>query len=124
QSVNLSSIAYLHYDLNDYENALDFALRCLPIFEKAKDEHRLTALYNILGNIYFKQQQFAEALRYFEENFNNTDPDTVINVLAMSGLGKVYYKMNNFDSARKYLNESLGKSEELGNVEVQIICHF
>jgi signal transduction histidine kinase/DNA-binding response OmpR family regulator/Tfp pilus assembly protein PilF len=124
QSVNLSSIAYLHYDLNDYENALDFALRCLPIFEKAKDEHRLTALYNILGNIYFKQQQFAEALRYFEENFNNTDPDTVIHVSAMSGLGKVYYRMNDFDNARNYLSEALGKSEEIGNVEVQIICHY
>ena len=124
QSVNLSSIAYLHYDLNDYENALDFALRCLPIFEKAKDEHRLTALYNILGNIYFKQQQFAEALRYFEENFNNTDPDTVIHVLAMSGLGKVYYRMSDFTNARSYLSDALGKSEELGNVEVQIICHY
>ncbi len=124
QSVNLSSIAYLHYDLNDYENALDFALRCLPIFEKAKDEHRLTSLYNILGNIYFKQQQFAEALRYFEENYSNTEPDTAIHVSAMSGLGKVYYRMNDFGNARTYLHDALNQSEELGNVEVQIICHY
>ena len=124
QSVNLASIAYVHYDLNDYEHALDFALRCLPIFEKAKDMHRLTSLYTILGNIYFKQEQYSEALQYFEENLKHTEPDTVLHVMATSGLGKVYYKMQDFNNARKYLKEALEKSETLGNAEVQIISHF
>ncbi len=124
QSVNLSSIAYLLYDLNDYENALEFALRCLPIFEKAHDQHRLNALYHILGNIYFKQEQLQEALRYFEENLRLSEPDTVLYALAISGLGKVYYKMHDFENARKHLIDALKQSEELSNVEVQIICHF
>lgn len=124
QSVNLASIAYINYDLNDYENALEFALRCLPIFEKANDVHRLTSLYNILGNIYFKQEQFSEALRYFEENLNLTEPDTPMHVTAISGLGKVYYKMSDFEQARRYLVDALEKSKELGNIEVQIISHF
>ncbi|RYE25223.1 MAG: tetratricopeptide repeat protein [Sphingobacteriales bacterium] len=124
QSVNLASIAYVHYDLNDYEHALDFALRCLPIFERAKDMHRLTSLYTILGNIYFKQEQYSEALKYFEENLVHTEPDTALNVMAISGLGKVYYKMHDFNNARKYLREALDKSETLGNAEVQIISNF
>lgn len=124
QSVNLSSIAYLLYDLNDYENALEFALRCLPIFEKAKDLHRLNALYHILGNIYFKQEQHLEALRYFEENLRLSEQDTVMHALAISGLGKVYYKMNDLANARKHLVDALKESEELSNVEVQIICQF
>jgi len=124
QSVNLSSIAYLLYDLNDYENALEFALRCLPIFEKANDLHRLNALYHILGNIYFKQEQLHEALRYFEENLRLSEQDTMLHALAISGLGKVYYKMNDFDNARKHLVDALKESEELSNVEVQIICQF
>lgn len=124
QSVNLSSIAYLLYDLNDYENALEFALRCLPIFEKANDLHRLNALYHILGNIYFKQEQHLEALRYFEENLRLSEQDTVMHALAISGLGKVYYKMNDLTNARKHLVDALKESEELSNVEVQIICQF
>ncbi len=124
QSVNLSSIAYLLYDLNDYENALEFALRCLPIFEKANDLHRLNALYHILGNIYFKQEQHLEALRYFEENLRLSEQDTVLHALAISGLGKVYYKMNDLANARKHLVDALKESEELSNVEVQIICQF
>ncbi len=124
QSVNLASIAYINYDLDDYENALEFALRCLPIFEKAKDRHRLNSLYHILGNIYFKQEQSQEALTYFEENLGLSEPDTVMYTLAISGLGKVYYKMHDFENARKYLNDALEKSKELNNVEGQIICHF
>ncbi len=124
QSVNLSSIAYLLYDLNDYENALEFALRCLPIFEKANDLHRLNALYHILGNIYFKQEQHLEALRYFEENLRLSEQDTMMHALAISGLGKVYYKMNDLANARKHLVDALKESEELSNVEVQIICQF
>jgi signal transduction histidine kinase/CheY-like chemotaxis protein/HPt (histidine-containing phosphotransfer) domain-containing protein len=124
QSVNLASIAYLNYDLNDYENALEFALRCLPIFEKANDVHRLISLYNILGNIYFKQEEHREALRYFEENLNHTEPDTAMHIMSISGLGKVYYKMHDFENARKHLADALEKSQELGNIEVQIICHY
>lgn len=124
QSVNLASIAYLHYDLNDYDNALDFALRCIPIFEKANDEHRLMTLYHILGNIYFKQEQYLEALRYFEENITHVNIDTMLHALAISGLGKVYYKMKDFQKAKQYLNNALELGRELGNVEVQISCHF
>jgi signal transduction histidine kinase len=124
QSVNLSSIAYLNYDLGDYESALEFALRCVPIFEKANDNHRLTTLYQILGNIYFKLEELTEAMRYFEEILHRTAADTALNVMAVSSLGKVYYKMNDFEHAREYLSDALVRSMELSNVEVQIICHF
>ncbi|HTN46172.1 MAG TPA: tetratricopeptide repeat protein [Flavipsychrobacter sp.] len=124
QSVNLASIAYLHYDLNDYDNALEFALRCIPIFEEADDEHRLITLYHILGNIYFKQEQYAEALRYFEENVTHANIDTMLHALAISGIGKVYYKMQDFERALRYLTNALDLGKELGNVEVQIVCHF
>ncbi|MBS1585384.1 MAG: tetratricopeptide repeat protein [Bacteroidetes bacterium] len=124
QSVNLSSIAYINYDLGDYENALEFALRCLPIFEKAKDTHRLAALHHILGNVYFKQEQYEEALRYFRKNLQETEYDTVINIMAINGVGKVYYKTHQFDEAYKYLSEALTQSLNINNVEVQISCHY
>ncbi len=124
QSVNLSSIAYINYDLGDYENALEFALRCLPIFEKAKDTHRMAALHHILGNIYFKQEQYDEALRYFRKNLQDTEYDTVINVMAINGVGKVYYKTHQFDEAYKYLSEALSQALSVNNVEVQISCHY
>ena len=124
QSVNLSAIAYLHYDLGDYDNALEFALKCVPIFEKAADEHRLTSIYHILGNIYFKKEQYTEALRYFEENLDHADSGTVLYDMAMSGVGKVYYKMGRMEPAQMYLHQALKAAETLGDVEVQITCCY
>lgn len=124
QAVNLASIANIHYDLNDYDNALEFALKCLPIFKKANSVHRLTLLYHILGNIYFKQEQLQDALSYFEENLRLTDTETGMHALALSGMGKVYYKLKNEEKARQYLEESLQEADDIGQVEVQISCRY
>jgi signal transduction histidine kinase/DNA-binding NarL/FixJ family response regulator len=123
QAVNLASIAYLLYDLNDYENALHFALRCLPIFERVNDRYRISVLNQILGNIYFKQEQLSEALTYFEANLV-TDTDSAMHRLAISGVGKAYYKMQEFEKARANLNKALDLSQAPGHVEVQITCHY
>jgi len=124
QAVNLSSIAYVHYDLNDYENALEFALRCLPIFKRAKETHRLSSLYHILGNIYFKQELYNDALRYFEENLELADEGTVMHAMSMSGIGKVYYKNNELDQSDELLKTALLEAEALNDVEVQITCNY
>lgn len=124
QSINLTSISNLLYDLNDFDSALEYALRCLPIFERSHDNTRLILIYNTLGNIYFKQEQFGEAQRYFEENLNNSDPETAAHVMALSGLGKVAYKMHDFTNANKHLSQALVQAQLLENVEVQIICQY
>jgi len=124
QSVILTSISNLLYDLNDYDSALEYALKCLPIFERADNRTSLINIYNTLGNIYFKKEKFEDALHYFQENLKHSEPETAAFVMAESGLGKVYYKMQDFGNSSKYLTDALRESQLLGNVEVQIICHF
>jgi signal transduction histidine kinase/CheY-like chemotaxis protein/HPt (histidine-containing phosphotransfer) domain-containing protein len=124
QSVILTSISNLLYDLNDYDNALQYALKCLPIFERAHNRTSLINIHNTLGNIYFKKEQFLEALHYFHENLKHSEPETAAYVMAESGLGKVYYKMQDFGNSSKYLTDALREAQLLGNVEIQIICHF
>jgi signal transduction histidine kinase/CheY-like chemotaxis protein/HPt (histidine-containing phosphotransfer) domain-containing protein len=124
QSIILTSISNLLYDLNDYDSALEYALKCLPIFERAHNRTSLINIYNTLGNIYFKKEAFEEALHYFHENLQQSEQETAAFVMAESGLGKVYYKMRDFGNSSKYLTDALREAQLLGNVEVQIICHF
>lgn len=123
-SVNLTSISNLLYDLSDYDSALEYALRCLPIFQRGHDKIRLIQINNTLGNIYFKQERFTEALSHFRENIKESEPDTPAYLLAESGMGKVYYRMQDMPHANKTLNHALERAQELGLVEVKIICHF
>ncbi len=124
QSVILTSISNLLYDLGDYDAALEYALKCLPIFERAHNRTSLINIHNTLGNVYFKQENFAEALHYFQENLQLSEPETAPYVMATSGLGKVYYKMHDFGNSSKYLTDALRQAQLIGNIEVQIICHF
>lgn len=124
QAVNLSSIAYIHYDLYDYDNALEFALKALPILKKAESIHRTILVYNILGNIYFKQDQLKEALDYFQQNLEHTDMATGMHALALNGIGKVNYKLKNTELAKEYLSKGLEEADETGQLEVQISCRY
>jgi signal transduction histidine kinase/CheY-like chemotaxis protein/HPt (histidine-containing phosphotransfer) domain-containing protein len=124
QSVILSSISNLLYDLNEYDSALEYAVKCLPIFERVGNINNILNVYNTLGNIYFKKERHAEALHYFEENMNRSEPQTAAYVMAESGLGKVYFKMHDFDNARKHLINSLQESTVLALAEVEIICNY
>ena len=123
-SVNLTSIAQLLYDLNDFDSALDYALRCMPIFEKAHDTNRVTTIYNVLGNIYFKREEYEEARSYFEKNLEKTEHGSSASLIALSGMGKVYYRLNDFVNARKCLEDALREAIEQDNAEVQIICNY
>lgn len=124
QSVNLNSIAILLYDLNDFDSALEYALRCLTTFEQEHDRTRLNTLHNTLGNIYFKQGQYNEALRYFEDNLQNSGIDTQAYIMAQSGIGKVHFRQRQYDTAREYLYGALTSAQKSENAEVQIICNY
>lgn len=124
QSVILSNISNLLFDFNDFDGALEYALKCLPIFEKVNNVNSLLNIYNTLGNIYFKKINYPESLKCFAENLNRSESGTSAYVIAQSGLGKVYYKMFDFAQARKYLTPALEQANDQGNVEVKVICNY
>lgn len=124
KAVNFSSIAYLHYDLADYENALEFALKALPILKKGESYHRTNLLYNILGNIYFKKNELDKALEYFEENLLHSEKSTGIHALALNGIGKVKFKLKETEKSKEVLQQGLQVADETGQLEVQISCRY
>lgn len=124
QSAVLISISNLHFDLFDYDNALDYAKRCLEIFRRYDDKKRLIQVYHTLGNIYLKKEELNLAIINFKRSLVLSEPNTVGNMLANSGIGKVYYKMGMFEKAERYLQMSMRQSQELGNFEGIIISEF
>jgi signal transduction histidine kinase/CheY-like chemotaxis protein/HPt (histidine-containing phosphotransfer) domain-containing protein/Tfp pilus assembly protein PilF len=124
QSAVLISISNLHFDLFDYDHALEYAKRCLDIFKKYEDRPRLISVYHTLGNIYLKKEIYNLALINFKRSLVLSEPNTVGNMLANSGIGKVYYKEKMFDKARLFLNMVIRQAESLNNFEGIIISEF
>src|SRR5690606_37831930 len=100
---------------------LEYALKCLPIFEREQDPTRLTNIYNTLGNVYYKKELHQEALEYFQKMQLMTDDTSPSKSLSNSGLGKVYFKLGDYEKASHYLNVALEQAKETNNFEVEII---
>lgn len=124
QTINLTNISNLYYDLGDYDTALEYALKCLPIFEKHDNVARLIDIYHTLGDIYFKKENYEEALWYFQKNRELTEPETSSRSLADSGIGKVYFKTGDFENAKKYLDTALVQAKELESPEAEIAAEY
>ena len=68
----LNNIAILHYTQGDYEKALEYNNKALPIRQSVLGENHpdVASSYNNLGLIYFKQENYKKALEYFQKALN------------------------------------------------------
>jgi len=123
-SINLINISALYYDLGDYDTALEYALKTLPIFEENKDINKQVSLYHLLGNIYFKQENLKDAEFYYEKIIEIACGNPLFTVMAECGLGKVYFKQSNFLAAEEYLSLSIEKARQVNSFETEIVALF
>jgi signal transduction histidine kinase len=60
----------LYFYLGDYPNAMETISREMTTAEKTNDKKRIAHCENILGYIYFKQENFAESEKYYNRYIN------------------------------------------------------
>jgi len=123
-AVVLLQIANLHLDLYEYENALEYAKKALPLFEGGGDKNRIAEAHYALGNIYFKQENFDQAKKSYEEIHKLSNEDSLNFILAEVGLGKVAYKLNDHEHALQRLNKGLVLAQKRNNAEGFITSHY
>ena len=95
----------------DYDKALDYFNRLTPYLEPL-DDPQVTAYYYMgLGEIYYKKENFSEALKYYQNALpltqNTTDyADNLIQ------LGKLEFKKGDKANAIAYLNQAYNTAKE------------
>ncbi len=107
--LSLLNIAIAKTQLADYDNALDFALRAVKIFEVKDDNEHLTSVYNNLGNIYLQLKDTEQALHYYnivlkieQEKGNETVVASIYHNIAL-----VHIELEEWDKALDFLERSL-----------------
>lgn len=103
----LKSIANIQSENNDLEPALETVNKILQLSIQKRDSMRLSASYNMLGNIYRRMNR-PEALGYFEKSLAmskfNKIPDQINNLLCV---GSIHTENGEFDKAMPSLEEAL-----------------
>ncbi|MGB4604399.1 MAG: tetratricopeptide repeat protein, partial [Bacteroidales bacterium] len=94
--------AYIYYHRaiayrfsKDYDNALNDLNKAIDLYP----DYYLA--YNMLGNIYFDQEQYDAALKYYQKAIE-LNPDYVV---AYYNVANIYYEQGNYSAAKNYFNK-------------------
>lgn len=102
-----------------YLTALDHYLKALNAAEEIKDDGRVSACYNNIGNIHLLLEDYEKACEYFnkslkiEEKFDRPLQKSI----RLYNLGDAYNKRDSFDLALSYFTNSLLIEKKLANNE-------
>ncbi len=100
----------------NYVEALKWYLKVLKNTEQLKDEVRLAILYNNIGLVYKNQNNFDEALVYFQKAFViNEKRQDVAMTISLNNMGLIEYERKNFHKAISFYQKALQFNEKKNN---------
>ena len=109
----LGNIGASYYQEADYNIALDYYLKALPIAEEIHDSLRIVTLLNNIGAIYVDKRLEDEALDYSLRAFYMAEKLGEMDALATAAInaGSVYYNRDSLDLALEFFERSMNAME-------------
>jgi tetratricopeptide (TPR) repeat protein len=96
-----SNLLNLYFYLGDYPHAMETVTRELAGYEKMKEKAGIAHCNNLLGYIYFKQENFSDAEKYYNRYINNTRElhDSTMLAHALGEVADVYTEEKKYDQS-------------------------
>lgn len=100
-----SSLLNLYFYMGDYPGAMETISREMTVAEKNNDKRRIAHCNNILGYIYFKQENFNEAEKYYTLYINNAKElkDSILLAHALGEMADVYIREKKYKQSIEVL---------------------
>lgn len=101
----LTNLAYIYYDIGNYDNAYQFFQRALEIDERVSGPNSITVSsdYYNLADVSYNMYQFSESLSYLrkaltirKKYYSSDDIEVVVLIKLLAG---IYVKLNRSDRA-------------------------
>ena len=106
-----------HFYLSKYDKADEALTSGLKIAVQKQDKELEATLRNGLGNVYFNQGKYEDALKYHQEAL--TIHKDIGNPLGLAfdlgNLGSVYFNQGKYEDALKYYKDALTIHNNIGN---------
>ncbi|TDG36938.1 CHAT domain-containing protein [Pedobacter changchengzhani] len=129
---NSYQIANTHINLGNYYNHLSENIKAIANYKIAdsllivekENSARFTTLNNI-GTIYFFQNDYTQALVYFNQALKIIENQKIVTeqkILVLSNIGEVYYHKKNYLEAEKFLLQSMKYCEDLKVVRSKAVA--
>jgi tetratricopeptide (TPR) repeat protein len=97
----LSDIALIQLQLEDYTESEKNYLICLKHFKKQKDRLGQAAVYGVLGILYFKSGKYEESIHAYQKAYDIYKELNQIQeqITCLKGIGNNYVKLNKLNQA-------------------------
>jgi len=97
----LSDIALIQLQLEQFIESEENYLICLSHFKKQKDRLGQAAVYGVLGTLYFKKGNYEKSIEFYEKAYkiNNELRQIQEQITCLKGIGNCYINLNLFDEA-------------------------
>ena len=94
----LSDIALIQLQLENFGESEKNYLICLKHFEKQKDRLGQAAVYGVLGTLYFKKNDYKNSIESYEKAYNIYSELKQVQeqITCLVGIGNNFVKLNNF----------------------------
>ena len=97
----LSDIALIQLQLEQFSNAEKNYLICLKHFEKQKDRLGQASVYGLLGTLFYKKSEYQKSIKNYELAYNIYENLLQIQeqITCLKGIGNSLIKLNKLDEA-------------------------
>jgi CHAT domain-containing protein len=122
-----TNIGVIYYDLKEYQKAVEYQEKALPLKRENQDTHGEASCYLNLGNAHFSLGHTKEAIRYQKlalELFKKiNDKEGITNCYANLGM---YFSVTspNKPVAKRFYEQSLKVSRQIGDVDSERLSFF
>ncbi|MEL6557715.1 MAG: tetratricopeptide repeat protein [Bacteroidota bacterium] len=100
--------------LSQWEDAISIILQCIEIaMQEPVDSLIISNNYNHLGNIYSDQNQFEEALDYYQKCVSFIQGRERKTAIVTMNIGLIHYRLEDYEKATQYFLECLAIAERI-----------
>lgn len=114
---NLNNIATILNEMEQYDKAIYYLNKQLPVSKLLNDAYSLAGYYEEYGNAYFKQNKFKEALQQYLLGLHlGLEINNKGRICGMSNhVGDAYEGLQQYDSAFYYFKKAMEAGEQIGS---------
>lgn len=119
EAISLEVIGSIHYDLGDFEKAIQYFLKSLKIYQKEGNKKGVAEIYNHIGMCYRDMSNFDKAMEYHKKALKiNQEIDNKAGIAhSYNNIGICHYPTNEYKKVLKYIKKAFEINKELGNKE-------
>lgn len=120
----LSELALLQLEIENYEKAKENFETCLNHFKKQKDRLGIASVFGVLGTLHFKKREYNKAIDYYEKSFEIYDElkQTTEKIMNLKGIGNSYINLGKLNKANEVFLECSSICSDDGDIHNLLDC--